>query len=119
MTLVAVVGLAHASLAQEYRAPEFTCERPAWPECASNADTFKSPAGLDACQKEVSTSLEAQQRYRECLWTYRDEVLFLVDNRLAHLLTTATAHRIMSDCALRAASDEELDRCRIPNDLPR
>lgn len=45
----------------------FICVRPFSPACATRPETFKSPAAIGACQRDLEQFTAATYAYRDCM----------------------------------------------------
>lgn len=98
-------------------AQELECEKPEIPGCAWKAEVWLDEVSLQGCQTETDAVFAAMKEYRECLWEYRDDAIFLVDNKLAHMVAEMAAMTVFSECRMAAgpnATLEDIQRCPVP-----
>ncbi len=118
MKLLNSILAAALLLASVAPAQEMNCVKPSFPACSFDPDVWMDEARVKTCLKKTEQVYAEFRQYQECLWKYRDDAIFLVDNKMAHMVAEMAAMRQFSKCRMKAgpyATRADIIRCPIPD----
>jgi len=87
------------------------CVSPIIPACALDYSTYNDEAKMTACMRESEIFYDKMNDYRTCLWDYRDDAIFLVENKLNHMVAEMAALKMFTACMLLAPEPVGPGRC--------